>query len=434
MLFLVNYFTAVQPQVLGASTSKHSGFSIMGFFSGITSFFHLGTNSSSNSSNSYNSNTSTPALSSAQTTLSEAQLLALAGDPYKNGNLPLGDNKYTTNGAKKGYIYLCHAQKGQGGAQSDGPWIHGSTWNIKEKSSIAGHVSWSGAVFSSSVSSTTRTLSGNDLPINHTTGVFPVSTSDPAYKYDKNPNTISSQTFTQSFPVTPEYSDTSTCIGGEVGVMLTGVALFNGFDAELRDAVAHEVQDGCQGHPQEKGEYHYHGLSSCIKDVSETTVIGFALDGFPITGPKVSENKYLVTDNLDECHGITSEIMLDGKKTVIYHYVMTQDFPYSVSCFRGKPVSYQVVASGQMGSMPSGIIQQHGQNNQVGMMGSPTDTQAGASGTMRTPPQEAFTACSGKTSGSSCSFTNPMGTITGTCSIPPQQSALVCVPTSGMHP
>jgi len=59
------------------------------------------------------------------------------------------------------------------------------------------------------------------------------------------------------------------------------------------------------------------------------TVIGFALDGFPITGPMVAAH---------ECHGITSEIELDGKTVTMYHYVMTQDFPYSVSCFRGTAV------------------------------------------------------------------------------------------------
>ncbi len=127
-------------------------------------------------------------------------------------------------------------------------------------------------------------------------------------------------------------------MGMEAGIMLTGVPLFNGFDAGLRDAAAHELQDHCNGHPQKSGQYHYHSLSACLKDVSVKTVLGYALDGFPITGPMVANGKYLTTDDLDECHGITSEIVLDGQKTVSYHYVMTQDFPYSVSCFRAQPV------------------------------------------------------------------------------------------------
>lgn len=119
--------------------------------------------------------------------------------------------------------------------------------------------------------------------------------------------------------------------------MLNGVELFNGFDAGLRDAGAWEVQDGCQGHPERTGAYHYHTLSSCIADVSVHTVIGFALDGYPITGPKVGTGNALTTDDLDVCHGLVGSVNLDGKTVGTYHYVMTQDFPYSASCFRSTP-------------------------------------------------------------------------------------------------
>ncbi len=122
-------------------------------------------------------------------------------------------------------------------------------------------------------------------------------------------------------------------------MMLTGVVLLNGFDAGGRDAGAWEVQDGCQGHPQSSGVYHYHTLSSCIKNATVDTVIGYALDGFPITGPTIKQGNVLTTSDLDECHGITSTLKLDGKTVTTYHYVMTQDFPYSVSCFRGTPIT-----------------------------------------------------------------------------------------------
>ena len=121
--------------------------------------------------------------------------------------------------------------------------------------------------------------------------------------------------------------------------MLTGVALFNALDAGGRDAGSWEIQDGCDGHPQEQGVYHYHTLSSCIKNTSVHTVIGFALDGFPITGPTVGPNNILTTADLDECHGIVSQINLDGKNITMYHYVMTQDFPYSINCFHGTPIT-----------------------------------------------------------------------------------------------
>lgn len=56
------------------------------------------------------------------------------------------------------------------------------------------------------------------------------------------------------------------------------------------------------------------------------------------TGPKLSEENILSTTDLDECHGITSTIELDGKRAKTYHYVMTRDFPYSVSCFRASAI------------------------------------------------------------------------------------------------
>lgn len=351
------------------------------------------------------------ATSTTQTTLSQDQLLALSGNPYADGNLPLGDSKYTTTTPKQGYIYLCSVPSGNGGgAQETGSWISGSLWNYLQKPHVNGSVSWPTATFTDTINGDTRTLLGNGLPVGATTGIFPIASTDPAYKYDRNPNSIKSESINLSLPVNPTYSANAYCMGMEVGVMNNGVPLFNGFDAGYRDAAAHEVQDSCDGHPQMGGEYHYHSLGSCFKDVSETMVLGFALDGFPITGPKVADGKYLTTQNLDECHGITSQINLGGKQVTMYHYVLTQDFPYSVSCFRAKPVSYQVISS-QNGN-PSGV-RQVGQQNMM----------------RPRPPQSAFSVCSGKTSGTSCSFTAPRATVTGTCQTP-NNGQMVCVPST----
>jgi hypothetical protein len=214
---------------------------------------------------------------------------------------------------------------------------------MSKKVKVSGSVSWHGS-FSNTVKGDTRTITTNDLPVSDPTGVFPIKSSDAAYQYDRNPNTIQAQTITYSFPTAPTYNETPNCESGTVGIMLTGVELNNGFDAGGRDAGAWEVQDGCSGHPQAQGEYHYHTLSSCIKDTSVHTVIGFALDGFPITGPTVGPNNILTTADLDECHGIVSSVTLDGQTTTMYHYVMTQDFPYSVSCFRGTPMELSAPA------------------------------------------------------------------------------------------
>ncbi len=265
------------------------------------------------------------------------------GDKYSDGILPVGDGRFVTEGAKQGYIYACsqyarNLQTDNGGANVRGPWFSadGTTYDIKKKVSVQGSVNWDGE-YTVSVNGNKRTIVSNDLPIDHTTGNFPIQNNDPAHKYDRNPNSIKEQSLTYVLSANPVYSDTPNCIGGQVGVMNTGVALFSAFDAGGRDAGAWETQDNCQGHPQEKGEYHYHTLSSCIKDTSVGTVIGFALDGFPITGPKVGTGNILTTADLDECHGIVSEVLLDGKPVTTYHYVMTEDFPYSVSCYRSAP-------------------------------------------------------------------------------------------------
>lgn len=277
------------------------------------------------------------------------------GNKYADGLLPVGDGKYTASGPKQGYVYTCsdyakNLGTSTGGAGTRGPWFtdNNTEYDSNAKAKVQGTVSWHG-MFENTVSGSTRTITSNDLPISATTGIFPISSKDPAFAYDRNPNTISAQSFTYSLPASPTYGATPQCMGGQVGVMLNGVALFSAFDAGGRDAGAWEVQDGCSGHPQSDGMYHYHTLSGCIKNITVHDVIGFALDGFPITGPDVGNNNVLTTSDLDECHGITSQITLDGKSVTMYHYVMTQDFPYSVSCYRATPTQAPGQAQHQAG-------------------------------------------------------------------------------------
>lgn len=348
---------------------------------------------------------------SASAGMSQTQLLAMAGDPYADGILPLGDGKYTTSGPKKGYVYLCNVATGGGGAETNGPWIGTSTWDLDQKISVEGSVSWSQAYVHITVNGSTRTIASNDLPTIGTTGNFPIQQSDPAYQYDTNPNSIEAQDLSFSLPTDPTVAAAPSCIYGEVGVMTNGVLLLDAFDAEYRDAEAHEIQDSCQGHPHQGGLYHYHSLSSCIPNATETTVIGWAFDGFPITGPEVAPGKYLTTADLDECHGITSDVDINGTMVDTYHYVMTQDFPYSVSCFRGASYEPKPMGSGQMNM---------GTSNGGAM-------QMGGSGAGQMPPQAAIDACSSKSTGTSCSFSTPNGTVSGSCNETPD-GTVACVP------
>lgn len=264
------------------------------------------------------------------------------GNKYANGLLPVGDKKYVSDAAKSGYVYTCagyarNLGQDSGGAGSRGPWFtnNNTQYDINKKLQVQGRIMWQ-AQLSNQVNGASRNITTNDLP-SHATGVFPVSAKDPAYTYDRNPNSIKGQTLSYVLNRSPQYG-APTCIGGQVGIMLTGIALYSAFDASGRDAGAWELQDSCGGHPEKSGTYHYHTLSSCVKDISVATVIGFALDGYPISGPGAFGGSVLSTSDLDECHGLTSEVILDGKKITTYHYVMTQDFPYSVGCYRSTAI------------------------------------------------------------------------------------------------
>lgn len=352
-----------------------------------------------------------------QTVLTRAQLLQRADSLYLDGQVPLGDFKYSTTVAKKGSVFLCNARYDNPGSSVNGPWIKNETWNYLQKIDISGSVTWAQAKFSNAVSGDTRTITTNALPLTHTTGVFPVARRDAAAAYDPNPNTISAQSITSVLPANPVYSPTPYCMGGEVGIMLSGVPLFNAFDAGLRDAPAHELQDSCDGHPQGAGEYHYHSLSSCFKDTGVETVLGYAYDGFPITGGKVAEGKFLTTDDLDECHGITSDVVIDGKKKSTYHYVMTVDFPYSAGCFRGKPVTTGPSIPAKPSQTPQASI------------AAPQGQQTGTLSQAGTPPREAIAACASKVFNDACSFISPRGDrISGVCGAPPEATRLACTP------
>ena len=252
--------------------------------------------------------------------------------------LPLGDNKVSTS-PRKGYIYSCQTQMNGGGAFTAGPWIDQTNrvWDLTQKISVDGAVNWTDATWSISEDGTKRILRGNGLP-SHTTGVYPINTADDAYQYDRNPNTIQQNTIALSLPSNPTLLTSPECVGGEVGIMLSGVPMFNGFDAGGRDAVAWEIQDSCSGHPQQSGQYHYHGPSTCLDDNAESSehsdLVGYALDGFGIFGTKGERGVELSTNDLDECHGHTHTIEWEDRQISMYHYHLTYDFPYSVSCFR----------------------------------------------------------------------------------------------------
>jgi hypothetical protein len=199
-------------------------------------------------------------------------------------------------------------------------------------------VRWPGARFSVTVRGSSRIVRTNSLPVGATTGTFPIAAGDPAYAYDRNPNSIHAVPSTWTLPLHPRVAASPSCLPfGPIGVATNGVELYNALDALKRDAVAHEIQDACGGHPGPNGAYHYHAISPCLRAHGTSTLVGYALDGFGIYAERDAHGRPPTDADLDACHGRVSTVVWNGRRTRIYHYVATAEYPYTLGCFRGSP-------------------------------------------------------------------------------------------------
>ncbi len=256
--------------------------------------------------------------------------------------IPLGDGKVSTS-PQVGFVDSCVTNFRGGGAQHSGDWIDAAqgTWNLEAKIAVQGEVTWPAASFTETTSGGRRVLTTDDLPEDYPTGVFPIAPGDPAHQYDTNPNHIASQSITYSLPLNPQAAATPSCTGlGPIGVLTDGVLLYNALDDGGRDAVAHETQDECNGHPDGQDRYHYHDVPSCIlaQATGTSVLVGYALDGYGIYVERDAQGNLPTNADLDVCHGRTSQVMWNGQVTEIYHYDATLEYPYTVGCFHGTPV------------------------------------------------------------------------------------------------
>jgi len=282
------------------------------------------------------------------TTASSAQYETVAvtdntwTDSTNPAAIPLGDGKYVST-PEVGHLDSCQTTfPPSGGATSSGSWLDAGagTWDSNDKPAVEGSVTWRKAKFSVTTRRSTRTIKTDDLPVQEPTGTFPISASDPVYQYDHNPNTITKQHLTFRIPRYPVKAQTPSCTAlGPIGVMDDGVVLLNALDAEGRDAAAHEILDQCDGHPMEAGMYHYHLVSPCIAPTTpdSSTLVGYALDGFGVYVERNAEGNLPTDDDLDACHGRTSEVLFNGKLVDMYHYDATLEYPYTVGCYEGTP-------------------------------------------------------------------------------------------------
>jgi len=255
--------------------------------------------------------------------------------------LPLGDGKLSA-GPLAGSLFSCQTSFGPaGGAFRDGPWIHSDgTWDPTVKLHVQGSVTWPDAQYDVRLEGDSRVITTNGVPAQAATGVFPVAADDPAYQYDRNPNSIRPRLMTLVVPSLPSLSAPANCVNmGPIGVLTDGVVLFNALDAQGRDAAAHEVLDNCDGHPERSGQYHHHEVPSCLlaRATGASTLVGYALDGFGIYVERHPDGGLVTSAELDSCHGRTGPIVWDGATIELYHYVATADYPYTVGCYRGVP-------------------------------------------------------------------------------------------------
>lgn len=322
--------------------------------------------------------------------------IPLAIDPVNPAAIPLGDGNLTTS-PRVGYVDSCQTSfPSNQGSQVDGPWINtgAKTWDSETKLAVQGSVSWPDAYYDVTISGNERLIMGNDEPVDHTTGLFPISHSDPAYQYDSNPNHIAPQNVMFTLPLNPTLAPAPTCLGlGPIGILNDGVYLYNALDAEGRDAGAHEVLDSFQGHPDSSDSYHHHEVPAFLLDnvtaPDSATLVGYAADGFGIYVERDANGNLLTNANLDACHGRTSVVPWNGQLVDVYHYDATLEYPYTVGCYMGN-------AQSQIGPpmMTTTGSSSSAQQAPPGPPASTTSTTAVSSSTSISQPSSSTTASS----------------------------------------
>jgi hypothetical protein len=255
--------------------------------------------------------------------------------------LSLGTGKSSST-PTVGDLYRCGGTPSGGPPVFTPPWVNTSagTWDAKTKAAVAGDVTRK-AVFTATHSGSSEVLTGNGLPAR--SGTFPVARSDPAFAYNPDEGSVTAHTIKLTLPYSPVVNSKPQCEAGTVGIAVNGIPLLDGFDAGGNDAGGVETQDTCHGHPNNFAGYHYHSLSPCLLSTAartHATQVGWALDGFGIYVEYNAKGQLLTNASLDVCHGRKSPVLWHGKTVSVYHYDMTFEFPFSVGCFRGTPVSF----------------------------------------------------------------------------------------------
>ena len=211
-----------------------------------------------------------------------------------------------------------------------------------------------------------RRIQSNGIPKGMPTGKFPVQPGTPAYSY-YHAATGDSQTeptadlipikpydLDVSIPVNPIYGGLGQAMQSLVLGVITATggipihANFAGTTVKGRQVWFDPAQglplDQCWGHPY-NDEYHHHAYSwRCFPDAGKATahspLVGYAMDGFGLYGPRGVNGAHVTNNDLDNCHGHTHQIVWDGVVTSMYHYHLNNEYPYGPGCYQGTTQAY----------------------------------------------------------------------------------------------
>ena len=218
------------------------------------------------------------------------------------------------------------------------------------------------------------------------------------------PNPLGAQNHEWSIPLHPEVAAESTGIPclGTTGFAINGIPIYGPNEAmdpdPYGDPVTNDILDWCKGHTGGADDYHYHSLLvECFGEADgegPSPVVGFAMDGFPIHGPRGcldlectevvhfksghdhQEATSLGCESTLDCGNpgqvVCAPVLVDGEETTgcvpltyawdrheyvarddetqldecngrmgpdgVYRYHVTNTFPHLLGCFRGTPL------------------------------------------------------------------------------------------------
>jgi hypothetical protein len=269
--------------------------------------------------------------------------------------LRLGDDYLTTSAPAKDYLYSCTGKNpnAPGAIESKITWIDFAmkTWNFLEKLWLPqGTFNPAIGTYTETISGDNRLISVNNLPVDGRIGDWPMTNYARLTEIDPNPGIPTIGSFSFSYSASPSEAPSPTCVSlGAIGVTKNGVIIYNAADGRGEDAVAREIVDEFGGHPA-MSDYHYHFIPERLDNEylsdGHSAIVGYINDGFPIYGYKGEGGVEMSNYDLDLCHG-------HKHGTLGYHYHATLEYPYTVGCYIGAPISSSSNGGPRLGGQES---------------------------------------------------------------------------------